>query len=114
MNNQPLLIGLVLRIGVVMSFFLVLLGGIIYLYQQGGEPIALQTFQKQSIQSIPDIFSSAFHLAPNGIIMLGLFILVFIQPIRVAMTAWIFYKNREKILVCISLLILWILLFSLF
>ena len=116
MDNFELIIGKILRIGVIFSFMLVLTGGVFYLFQHGFEIVHLQTFSQETarLTSVNNIFLSALQFSAIGLIQLGLLILVLIQVLRVALTTWMFYHYRENILLLSSLFILFVLIYSLF
>ena len=113
---MQLLIGQVLKIGVLLAFFIVLIGSVMYLFTHGNEVVSLQKFSVAPFQlkSIGQIFSDSFTLSPLGLIQLGLLVLVLLQMIRVAMTLWLFVQLQEVIFVLISLFILLVLIYSLF
>lgn len=116
MQKMQLLIGQVLKIGVFLAFFIVLIGSILYLFQHGSEMISLQKFSTAPLElkSTGQIFSESFAFSPLGIIQLGLLVLVLLQIVRVALTLWLFIQLQEIIFILISLFILFVLIYSLF
>jgi uncharacterized membrane protein len=115
MERIQLAIGRLLLIGVLVSFIIILIGGILYLLNHGTDIIHYQAFhgEPQLYKSIPDILLDAFTLSPLALIQLGLLILVIVQILRVALTTWLFIQIRDNYFVYISLFILFILVYSL-
>lgn len=105
MNSEERLIGVVLRIGLWLSVLVVLIGGIFYLIQCGGEPIQYQIFQKKSYIN---------NCSARHIIDIGLLFLVFTQIFRVLLTAWLFFNQKDYFFTSISLLIFSVLIYSIF
>lgn len=116
MDRMQLLIGQVLKVGVLLSFAIVLIGGVMYLWQHGNEMVAFHTFINASPleDSFVGIFQNIFNLSAVGIIQFGLLFLVLVQLIRVLLTVFWFVLLREWIFVIISVFILSVLIASLF
>lgn len=116
MDRMQLLIGQVLKVGVLLSFVIVFIGGGMYLWQHGNEVVAFHTFVNESPleDSFIGIFQNILNLSAVGIIQFGLFFLVLVQLIRVLLTVFWFVQLREWIFVIISAFILSILIASLF
>ena len=71
-----------------------------------GEPTDLRTFG--------GVIKDALHLSGRAIIQFGLLVLVAIQLVRVALTAWLFKAAHDNVFVYISLLVLTVLGYTLF
>ena len=110
-NNMQIIIGQVLKIGVFISFILVVIGYSGYLIHHGHELIQSQCFINKPNASIPKI--PIFSFDSVGFIQFGLYVLVLIQLLRVFLTAWWFALLREWIFVIVSLFILSLLIFTL-
>ena len=108
-------ISLLLRIGVVSAAALVFAGGILYLYQQGNVFPHYQTFQGEPsyLRSLGGILSSAVSLDSRGIIQLGLVLLVLTPVARVVFSVAAFAIQRDRLYVCVTLIVLIILLYDL-
>lgn len=108
MENFELFIGKCLRLGTLISFIIIIAGGIFYFYQHGsdrvndhifrGEPVTLTAFTK--------IVPAALSFSTPAIIQLGLFALVLVQILRVALTCWYLFKLPSKILTICGLFVL--------
>lgn len=116
MRRMELLIGEVLSIGLLLSVLIVLIGGIFYLIQNANLLIHYQVFQQESntVLSFSQWWNQKNDFPAQSIILLGFFILVLTQVIRVILTAFMFLIRREYIFTVISLFILGVLLYSLF
>jgi uncharacterized membrane protein len=116
-NDQKIeiLIGNLLRIGVVISATLVLCGALVYLVRHGnasteynvfhGEPSAYRTFS--------GIMNEVLHFRGRGIIQLGLVLLIATPVARVAFSIWGFLAERDRMYAGFTALVLAILLYSL-
>lgn len=108
MRKMELFIGEVLRLGLILSVSIVLVGGILFLIQHGQEIVQYSLFQQPAESSKNTFFS------PEGIILFGFLVLVAIQLVRVSLIVWLFLKNREFFFTGLSLFILVIIIYSLF
>lgn len=116
MKQAELLIGQMLRAGLLLSVLVVLVGGVMYLIQNGHETIHYRVFQPEAsdLSTMSGILATALTFSAPGIIQLGLLILVLTQVLRVALTAWLFAQERDFLFTWISLIILAILIYSVF
>lgn len=108
-------IGNLLRGGVIIAAAVVLIGGMLYLFQHGGDRADYHTFHSvpDNLRDAPGTFREAFSLHSKGIIQLGLFLLVLTPISRVAFSAVGFFLEGDKMYVVITLIVLAVLLFSL-
>ncbi|WP_345209149.1 DUF1634 domain-containing protein [Mucilaginibacter gynuensis] len=110
-------IGLQLRVGVLLSSFIVLMGGLLYLYQLGGVPMpSYHTFagEKTGITSFTSVLHGAVSLDARAIIQLGVVILVATPVFRIALSLVGFLLDGDKMYTLITLVVLAIMLFSVF
>lgn len=116
MKQTELLIGVVMRVGLWLSVFIVLMGGTLYLIQNGHALIHYQTFQEEPkhVHAMLGIIRSALTFSAVEIIQVGLLILVLTQIIRTAMTVWLFAEERDYLFTGIGLMILAVLVYSIF
>lgn len=116
MRHIELLIGQMLRIGLLLSVLIVLVGGVMYLIQNGHELIHYQAFHEEpdGFYTMSGILKSALTFSAVGIIQFGLLVLVLTQVLRVAMTIWLFIQERDVIFTGISFAILAVLVYSIF
>lgn len=110
-----IIIGALLRTGVVLAAAVVLFGASVYLAHHGHEPAAYGVFRGEpgSLTSLSGIVRRAFHMSGSAIIQLGLLILVATPVVRVAFSAVAFTIERDYLYVCITLFVLAVLVYSL-
>ena len=108
-------IGNLLRAGVLLAATVVLAGGVLFLVQNYGTPVAFHHFalEGQSLRSLVGIAQLALHGSSLGIIQLGLVLLIATPVARVALAVAGFYLEHDRLYVGISLIVLAVLLFSL-
>jgi len=101
-------IGRIMQIGTLLAFAVIIMGSLYYLLQHSHDIIDYQTFHDKLY--LATSFSGLWHdivtFSARGIIQLGLFSLVLVQILRVALTIWYFIEIRDRVFVVISLLIL--------
>lgn len=115
-HRVDILIGNLLRIGVILAASLVALGGIIYLFHRGialpnykvfrGEPIELR--------NVWGIIKYAFAFHGRGLIQLGLLVLIATPIARVVLSIFVFLRQKDKMYVVITCIVLTVLCYSLF
>ena len=104
-----------LRFGVFLAATLVLLGGVMYLFQNPGVAPAYRHFHGEPI-TLRDpvrIFQGAIHGRAAEIIQLGLLVLIITPIARVFMCVVGFFMQRDRLYVAVSGLVLAVLLYSL-
>jgi uncharacterized membrane protein len=111
-----IIIGTLLRTGVLLAAAVVLIGGVLYLLRSGHKATDYKSFhgEPQQLKSISDIGRGAAALDPPAIIQLGLLLLIATPVARVAFSAVAFGIERDSLYVVITLVVLVILLYSLF
>ncbi|MGO9017621.1 MAG: DUF1634 domain-containing protein [Syntrophobacteraceae bacterium] len=109
------LIGNLLRVGVVLSSLIVLIGGGLYLTRHGTQLPNYQLFwgEPSDLRSVLGIVRDAWSFSGRGIIQFGLLLLVATPVMRVAFTVVFFMIRRDRIYVGVTLIVLSVLLFSL-
>jgi len=110
------IVGNLLRAGVLLSAFIVGLGGAFYLYRHGKEEADYGDFQLQPVEfrTPLGIIRSAGELSGRALIQLGLLVLIATPVARVAFSVYAFIRERDSSYVVITLIVLAVLLFSLF
>lgn len=114
-KNAEQIIGHLLRAGVLLSAFVVLLGGVLYLRQAAHVRRDYHTFHgiTPSLKTIPGVLHRAAKFDPESIIQLGLLLLITTPVARVAFSIAAFALERDWLYVGITLLVLGVLFFSL-
>jgi uncharacterized membrane protein len=115
-HRVGILIGNLLRAGVITAASLVVLGGIIYLFHRGlalpdykifkGEPVELR-----HVWGIIK-FALAFH--GRGLIQLGLLALIATPIARVILSIFLFSRQKDRMYVIVTCIVLAVLCYSLF
>lgn len=115
MERMQLAIGRLLLIGVVLSFLIVLVGGIGYLWDNSNHLVDYQHFNgvQPSFRSISAIMNGALGFTPLALIQFGILFLVLVQLLRVALVGWFFIEQRDEVFIAISAFVLLVLIYSL-
>lgn len=108
-------IGHLLRAGVTLASVIVLVGGIIFLARHGMEKPHYGAFrgEPETLRTVGSIIEASTTLQGRAIIQLGLLILMATPIARVAFSVIAFALQRDWLYVCITLLVLSLLLYSL-
>jgi uncharacterized membrane protein len=115
-HKMAIVIGNLLRAGVLASGAVVFIGGILYLYHNGLQIADYRVFQptQPALCNVKDIINSAFTGQDSGIIQLGILILIATPIARVLFSLLAFLRQKDRLYVVITLIVLVILLYSLF
>jgi uncharacterized membrane protein len=105
-----------LRAGVLLSALVVLIGGVIYLVRHGHAPVDYRVFQGEParLRTIRGTARDAFELRGQGIIQLGLLLLIATPVARVAFSIFGFAEERDGLYVVFTVIVFSVLLYSLF
>ena len=116
MNDHKLevIIGNLLRIGVLLAAAIVFTGGVLYLAQFHGAPVNYKVFIAggPSTRTIGGILHSARHLQSQGLMQLGLVLLIATPVARVAFAVVGFALEKDHLYAVISFIVLCILAYS--
>ena len=109
------LISQVLRLGVLLAFVIVCVGGTMYLSQHRGQATAFSHFSggESDLRTIGSIFVLALHLRSDALIQLGLLVLIATPVARVLMSAIGFAIDRDGLYVVISTIVFVVLMYGL-
>jgi uncharacterized membrane protein len=110
-----LMLGNLLRIGVLLAAFVVLAGAAIYLARHAFEPTNFSVFRGEAaaLRSAPAIILGAIHLHGKSVIQFGLLLLIATPVARVLFSAIGFAIERDYLYVTLTLIVLAVLLYSL-
>ncbi|HVJ06449.1 MAG TPA: DUF1634 domain-containing protein [Candidatus Saccharimonadales bacterium] len=118
MNDQRMevIIGHLLRAGVLLSAAVVMLGGIIYLVHHGHAVADYRTFQGElsPLRTITGILHGALRLSGRAVIQFGLLLLIATPIARVIFSAVAFARERDFLYVGFTIVVLVVLAYSLF
>lgn len=114
-KDIQLILGTLLRVGVIASISVVLLGGFIYLYSNYDGTINYGKFNpdKSGLSSVATIFHGLAHFDGSAIIQFGVLLLIFTPVARVIFSVFSFLIERDYLYVLIGLFVLCIILYSL-
>lgn len=115
-KDIQLLIGSLLRWGVLLSMAVVAIGGIIYLYRHGHNISDYAVFKPQPnfTRKIAPILQGVLALKGRAIIQLGILLLIATPIMRVLFSAVGFFLEKDYLYVAITVLVLAIIMFSMF
>jgi uncharacterized membrane protein len=114
-RRMDLVIGNLLRSGVVLSATIVLFGAVIYLVRHGHSPTEYRVFRGEpsDLRSVRGILRDALALRGRGIIQLGLLFLIATPVARVAFSIFGFAEEHDRVYVVIASIVLLVLAYSL-
>jgi uncharacterized membrane protein len=109
------IIGTLLRAGVTLAASVVLAGGLLYLVRHGGEPADYKVFRGEptDLRQVGSIVRDAVTRRSRGLIQLGILLLIATPIARVVFAVFAFAKERDKMYVVFTLIVLAILMYSL-
>jgi uncharacterized membrane protein len=114
-RRLDMMLGNLLRTGVIVAAAVVLTGAVLYLARHGGEHPSYATFRGEpaDLRTVRGVISDATSLRGRGVIQLGLLLLIATPVARVAFSAYAFARLRDGRYVVITLVVLGLLLYSL-
>lgn len=114
-RDIQVILGTLLRVGVIASMSVVLVGGFLYLLANHTAPIDYRTFNpnKSGLSSIAAIFIGLRELDPKAIIQFGTLLLIFTPVARVVFSIFSFLIERDYLYVLIGSFVLLVILYSL-
>jgi uncharacterized membrane protein len=109
------ILGALLRTGVILAAAVVLFGGALYLVRHGGEIPNYRTFhsEPESLKKPAEIIHGTLAMKAQATIQLGLLLLIATPVARVIFSAAAFAVERDSMYVVITLIVLAILLYGL-
>ena len=114
-HRMEILIGQLLRAGVLLSAAVVLLGGTVYLIRHGRSPADYHVFRGEpaDLRNVGRIVREALAHRGKGIIQLGLLLLIATPVARVAFSIFGFAEEHDRMYVVITVIVLLVLIYSL-
>lgn len=110
-----IILGNLLRIGVIIAAFTVIAGGVIYLIRHGFEFPHYSIFKGEPaiIKNVFSIYHGVLALNSLAIIQLGIFLLIATPVLRVVFSVVAFMYEKDIMYVFFTLIVLAVLVFSL-
>lgn len=105
------LIGMALKIGVLVSFTLILTGGIAYLIGHGQHSGNFATFKDYTLP-MKDMLTGAIAFQPKPLIQLGIVILIGTPIMRVIFSAFSFALEKDYLYTTLTIIVLLIITLS--
>ncbi len=114
-HRIEVILGNLLRTGVLLSAAVVLAGACVYLVRHAHEPANYRVFRGEpsDYRTIPGVIQSVIRGRGRGLIQLGLLLLIATPIARVAFSIVGFAIERDRMYVVFTLIVLAILLYSL-
>ncbi|MGA2960322.1 MAG: DUF1634 domain-containing protein [Candidatus Korobacteraceae bacterium] len=115
-RRMELIIGILLRLGVMLAGSVVLFGAVVYLIRNGAAALPdYKSFHGESAQlsTVEGILSGVWQFRGRAIIQLGVLLLIATPVARVVFAVVAFALEKDKLYVCLTLIVLAILMFSL-
>lgn len=114
-HRIEVMIGNLLRAGVLISAAVVLLGAAVYLSRHAMTPTDFHTFRGEAaaLRTVPAIVRGAAHLHGKSIIQLGLLLLIATPVARVVFSVIGFAIEGDYLYIALTLVVLAVLLYSL-
>jgi uncharacterized membrane protein len=115
-QRMEVIIGSLLRAGVMLSASVVAVGGIIYILRHGHVIADYRNFQGElsPLRTLAGIAKGTMQLSGRAIIQFGLLLLIATPIARVAFSAIAFLRERDYLYVAFTLAVLAVLTYSLF
>jgi len=116
-HDIEVIVGTLLRYGVMTASAIVLLGGTYFLFQHGESPVpSYHRFVGESIgyTTFSGILNGVFALQAKGIIQLGVIVLIATPILRILFSLIGFVLEKDKLYVGITLVVLCVILLSMF
>ena len=109
-------IGNLLRTGVLAAAAVVLCGAVVYLARHGADRPDYHVFRGEpsDLCSLPGVLTDIVHFSGRGIIQLGFLLLIATPVLRVVACSLAFGRQRDRLYVVVSLIVLSFLTYSLF
>ncbi len=107
-QDVQLLIGNVLRWGVILAMSVVFIGGLVYIYRHGHETASYQKFvgEPAFLKNIPGIFQGVLDFKGRAIIQTGILLLIATPVARVLLSIISFLREKDYLYVVITLIVL--------
>jgi len=114
-HKMGIVMGNLLKTGVIVAASIVLFGGIIYLFRHGLAQADYNTFQRvpYDLCNVRGILKSVFSFHGRGFIQLGLLLLIATPIARVLLSIFAFALKRDTLYLMITCVVFGILIYSL-
>ena len=113
-TDVKLMIGSLLRWGVIISMAVVFAGGLVYLYRHGQEKASYHTFAGEPgfLKNLKGILQGIAEFKGRAIIQTGILLLIATPIARVLLSVFSFLLEKDYLYVVITLIVLSVIIFS--
>ena len=114
-RDIQIILGNLLRTGVVLSMAIVLIGGVLFVSENKGSHVDYSVFKPEALaySSILTILKGVTTFKSSAIIQFGVLLLIFTPIMRIIFSVVSFILERDYMYVVIGLIVLGVILFSL-
>ncbi len=114
-EKMDIIVGNLLRAGVVLSGAVVFLGGLTYLARHGVEAPAYHVFRGEptDLRNVRGILADTLALRGRGIIQFGLLLLIATPVARVVYLVYAFFRQKDLLYAAVALMVLGLLAYGL-
>jgi uncharacterized membrane protein len=105
-------VSVVLRTGVLVSALIALVGTLLNLSKNASEKVSYQTFHSGANLSVGSVFRNALSMDSRSIMLVAVIVLVLTPVARVIVALFGFIKEKDRIYIAITSVVLLTLLFS--
>lgn len=114
-KDLQVVLGTLLRVGVLVSMIIVFIGGVMYMIEQGSAVKDYGNFivDANSFNSIPKIISELKQFKSGAIIQFGILMLILTPVLRIVFSVYSFLMEQDYLYVIIGFIVLAIILISL-
>ena len=115
-HKMEVIMGTLLRVGVISAASVVLIGAVLFFIQHPGTQLNFRAFSSEParLRKLPLIIREAFEFKSRAVIQFGLLLLIATPIARVVLSLVGFMLEKDRIYILVTLFVLAILLFSLF
>lgn len=115
-KDVQVILGTLLRVGVLVSTAVVILGGIIFLFSHKSQMVSFETFRPEEARfsSIAEILKGLETFDGLAIIQFGVLLLIFTPIARIVFSIFSFLMEKDYMYVLIGTLVLVIIIASLY
>jgi uncharacterized membrane protein len=108
-------ISVLLRVGVTLAAVIVVAGAILYLIHNGHDIPEDHIFRGEpaDLRQVPGVLNDVLALRGQGIIQLGILLLILTPVARVAFSVFAFWQQRDRLYIIVTLIVLVILIHGL-
>ncbi|MEE1884876.1 DUF1634 domain-containing protein [Pedobacter flavus] len=114
-KDIQIILGTLLRVGVISSMVIVTIGCVMYLFEHAHETVNYSEFRIDfnTYDSIPKIYRDLMLFKSSAIIQFGILLLIFTPILRIIFSIYSFILEKDYLYVVIGLIVLSIILLSL-